>query len=299
MKTNAIVRIIIWSFVLILLLGILGSFLFIRYVADPFVISNSAVKSQVTIPLDPAEGASTAPVQSFPSSDISRLEIEWVAGDITILAKDGIDQISVQEEAVSDSRYIMEWRQSGSTLKIKFFEETQLRIGTSVDISKDLVIEVPADWICEELELDVAAANLELHDLTIHKVDFDGASGTCDIVNCNVNDLDMDAASGDVTFRGSLSTLDFDAASASFIGEFQNTPSWIDMDGMSGNLDIALPEDTGYTISVEGMSSTLRSDFQGTEIHNGSHVYGDGRCRIQVDGMSCDVTIRKLDAVSK
>ena len=29
---------------------------------------------------------------------------------------------------------------------------------------------------------------------------------------------------------------------------------------------------------------------------NNTHIYGDGHCRIDVDGMNCDVNIRKGDA---
>ena len=48
---------------------------------------------------------------------------------------------------------------------------------------------------------------------------------------------------------------------------------------------------------MEGLNTSLSSDFHGTEMKNKSHVYGDGRCRINVDGMSCTVNIRKLDTV--
>ena len=192
----------------------------------------------------------------------------------------------------------MMWQVNGKKLEVIFCEESLisgLGISFGSELSKDLYIEVPKDWTCDSLEIDAASATLEMHNMTIREMDFDGASGTCDFQNCHIGNLDIDTASGDVYYLGTLDILDFDAASASFIGDLQNTPSRIDMDGMSGKLDIALPEDCGFTVTMDGMSSRLTSDFYGTSMKNGSHVYGDGRCRINVDGMSSDVTIRKLE----
>ena len=289
MKTNAIIRIVIWSLVLVILVGILGSF-----------VSHSALSN-----LRRAHSGSTqeeAPVQALPNENtltlapdaIREIKIEWVAGDIIIQPMD-TDVITVSESDISDPRYTMVWQDRGEKLEIHFCEDSiTVGFGVNLDeeISKDLYIYVPRDWMCDSLEIDAASATVEINDLTIRELDFDGASGTCNLENCIITDLDIDTASGDVRFSGSLTTLDFDAASASFIGEFVNTPSRIDMDGMSGDLDIALPEDTGFTVIMDGLSSHFSSEFQ-TGHRNGTEVYGDGRCRINVDGMSCDVTIRK------
>ena len=69
------------------------------------------------------------------------------------------------------------------------------------------------------------------------------------------------------------------------------------MDSMEGKLDIALPEDCGFTQPTDGISIQLAADFNYSYTKNRSHVYGDGRCRIDVDGLNCNVTIRKLDTI--
>lgn len=288
MKTNAIVRIIIWSLVLVILVGILCAF-----------VSHSALSrfhSASSVSLE------EVPVQTLPNENtltlapdtIREIKIEWAAGDIIIQPMD-TDVITVSESDVSDPKYTMVWQDRGEKLEIHFCEETISRgfgISLGSDISKDLYIYVPRNWSCDSLEIDAASATVEINDLTIRELDFDGASGTCNIENCIITDLDIDTASGDVWFSGQLTTLDFDAASASFIGEFENTPSRIDMDGMSGDLDIALPEDTGFAVTMDGLSSNFSSEFP-TSYKNGAQIYGDSRCRINVDGMSCDVAIRK------
>lgn len=298
MKRNAIIRIIIWCLVLVTLMGVLGNVLYrdrLRYMGSSTAETDVPDRLEET----PVQVLPNEEELSIPASSIREIEIEWAAGDIVILSKD-VENITVSESDVTDPKYSMVWNTRGEKLEILFCEESLFfgfNTASTKNISKDLYICVPTDWEGSSIEIDAAAATLEMHNLTLREMDFDGASGTCDFQNCQIQDLDIDTASGDIYFSGTLNTLDFDAASASFIGDLQNTPSRIDMDGMSGSLDIALPEDCGYTLSMDGMSSRLSSDFEGTSMKNGSHVYGDGRCRINVDGMSCDVTIRKLETI--
>lgn len=303
MKSNAIIRIVIWSIVLVLLTGILAAFLAEeRYLND---YTAEALETVYTVPMDISEEsiAEATPVQALPSEEklvvagnnIEKIEIDWVAGDIIIQPRD-VEEITISESDVTGEEYALIWHMDERTLEIAFCEErlmSKFGISFAADISKDLYVYVPRDWDCRGLEIDAAEATVEIRDMTIGDLDLDGASGTIRVESCDIQEMDIDTASGDVIFTGTLDTLDFDAASANFTGEFFNTPSRIDMDSMSGKLDISLPENCGYALSMDGMDKTFRSDFQGTENRNGIHTYGDGRCRIKVDGMSCEVIIRK------
>ena len=313
MKTNAIIRIVIWSIVLVFLVGVLVAFVAEERYLNDYTAATSPMVSEIFVPLEPEAAVPSetvvgeTPVSVLPNEEkltldpktIDEIEIEWVAGDILILPRD-VSEITVTESDVSDERYSMVWKTQNRKLEIKFCEESWksgLGIHLTDDLSKDLYIYVPQDWQCRSLEIDAASATVEMRNMTIGEMDLDGASGTCNLENCSIRDLDIDTASGDVIFSGTLDTLDFDAASASFVGEFYETPSRIDIDSMSGKLDISFPENCGYTLSMDGMSSRFSSEFQGTTMKNNAHVYGDGRCRIDVDGMNCDVNIRKGDAL--
>ena len=148
---------------------------------------------------------------------------------------------------------------------------------------------------CDSLELDTASTDLTVRDMIIREMEIDSASGTAKFENCTVSSLDVDTASGDVTFSGSLNELDFEAASASFTGVLENVPDKVKMDSMSGDLALTLPEDAGFTVSLDAMSSDFSSDFP-TVKKNKSYVCGDGHCKIDVDAMSGDVSILKQSA---
>lgn len=231
----------------------------------------------------------------FSASEIQELEIEWAAGDI-LIQTGNTDQITVKEDNVSEEKYTMVLKQQGNELKIAFCEEgitNFIGLNDTSRLNKDLTITVPKDWICKSLNIATASAILEVNDLTIREVDFDGASGTCTFENCTVEELDIDTTSGDVRFIGSLNMLDCDAASASVYAVLTNIPSRLDLDMMSGDLDLTLPEDAGFTLRMDGLNGDFSSDFE-TTIKNGSQVSGDGSCRINVDALSGDVTIRKV-----
>lgn len=286
MKTNAIIRIVLFTLAIL----ILGSILLGVITYDAFSFGHRSVR------VDNESVVTDGTRVSFAgnASDIQHLEIEWAAGSIIVLPDSGSDQILVRESEVSKEKYAMHITHSGNKLKIEYCDEDDVFIGFgNHDVeSKDLVISVPTDWICSSLEIDAAAADVRVSGITLRDVEFDGASGVCTFEDCQIETLNMDTASGDVNFSGTLDSLDFDAMSARFTGTFLNVPNRIDVDSMSGDLDISLPEDCGFTLSLDALSGDFTSDFA-TSMQGDHHHFGDGRCRITVNAMSGDVCIRK------
>lgn len=301
MKRNAIVRIVLFSITILILLAILVAGLFYGgRLSRLFHRSESTVETLIPEPITAAgeTGAPTsADTNTAVAAQIRDIEIEWVSGTITIQPGD-VDAVTFSESGVTDEKYAMVWKQSESKLSIDFCQD-DFNFGITINsaLQKDLFITVPQDWQGGSLEIDAADATLEVRDLTIREVEIDSASGTCYFDNCTVDTLDLDTASGDVEFNGSLNILECDAASANFTAVLTNVPSRMDMDLMSGDLDVTLPENCGFTAAIDGMSSDFQSDFE-TINQNGRHVHGDGSCRINVSAMSGSVCIRKGAAAS-
>lgn len=297
MKPNAIIRIVLFSLAILVLLGLLlAGLAFGLFMHDTDSFTHSTTSEVTNLPIA-SDGTTT---QGAADADqIRNLNIEWVSGSIVIQPDANTTDITISETYVDNTKNQMVYKQSGNTLEIQYCKDSISfpSFGINVDFSKDLIITVPADWVCENLNIDAASANVIVNDLTIGKVEFDGASGTCNFVNCNVDQLDIDGASGDVKFSGTLNVLDFDGASAGCYLEVTNVPDQISMDGMSGDLDLTLPENCGFTVSIDAMSSDFHCDFP-TTMSDGDYVYGDGSCRISFNGMSGDLTIRKGSAAS-
>ena len=231
---------------------------------------------------------------SLDAANIQKMEIEWAAGAITIQPED-IPQIYIREETADAEYEQMVWTVRDGKVSIQYSKNTDHAFGMGLltgTHSKDLIIQVPLDWQCDSLEIDAASASLMVKELTIREMEFDGASGTCVFDNCTVENLDVDTASGDVSFQGSLGKMDCDAASANIILELTNIPGSLDLDTASGDLDVTLPADAGFTVTMDSLSGDFESDFDTTK-RNGSYVAGNGRCRIDVDALSGEVTVRK------
>lgn len=286
MKRNAIVRIVIFSITILVLLAILVSGLLYSGLTNRFLRNSEQDYSSYTSSVQGQQN-------TVPAEQIQVIEIEWVAGTIIVQPGD-VDTITFSESEVTNDKYAMIWKQSENKLSIQFCTESISFSGISIGNvpRKNLFITVPRDWQGTSLEIDGADARLEVHDLTIREVEIDSASGTCYFNNCTVDTLDLDTASGDVEFYGSLNVLECDAASANFTAVLTNVPSRMEMDLMSGDMDVTLPENCGFTASIDAMSSDFSSDFETTK-HNGNYVHGDGSCRINVSAMSGDIVIRK------
>ncbi len=313
MKHNAILRIILWSVVIVLLLGILGSVLLgsaafqmyksssvsVTQIMETEKVNNIQPPDETTrVPKNteasvPAQVNTQDDVTTVPAAGIRELEIEWVSGNILIQSGD-VAEIQISESGVTDADYVMQVRQKEEKLSIAFAQGTQsfLGLGIQGELSKDLTVVVPASWACEDLEIDVASAKVEIQGLTVRDLEFNGASGECNFTDCTVDSLDVNTASGDVYFTGSLRDFDCEAASASVYAKLSNVPEEMDLETMSGLMDITLPEDAGFTVSVESMKASFASEFDTTTQGN-RYVCGNGRCKISVESMSGEVILRK------
>jgi DUF4097 and DUF4098 domain-containing protein YvlB len=98
--------------------------------------------------------------------------------------------------------------------------------------------------------------------------------------------------SGNVSYNGTLNTMDCNTVSANCTLVTGSAPSNLSMDSVSGDLILELPESCGFTADIDSMSGTISSEFETTASGN-RHTYGNGNCRISADTMSGDIIIQK------
>lgn len=306
MKRNPILRIVLWSLLALILLGILITGLFgyvgrnsYRFDNHEIVVTSPLASEEAlidrTIPKDTAASQTEptpAPVDGIPIDlkQVQNLEIEWPAGSVTIVPSD-VDQILLSETPVDRPEEQLAYSLRGRTLHIRYYEK-KTNPNFNLKHSKDLTILVPRDFSLTTLDLDTASADLSVTDMTIGQADVDGASGRSRFENCQLGSLNMDTVSGDVFVSGTATELDVDSISAAVEAQLTNVPSKISADAVSGSLELTLPKDAGFTLELETLSGNFRSDFDTTK--NGS-IYrsGDGRCQIELEAVSGDITIQK------
>ena len=275
MRRNAIVRIIVSSLVIVVLLGIL----LVGLGVSLFTFRTD--KHSETYALD--SGA-------IPAHEVREIEIEWACGSITIEPAD-TDSISFRESGGKNAKPMV-YRQVGSKLTIEH-EATTVFSGFHSNDQKDLVITVPWNWDCNELSVDAASADLTVNGLNAKDVELNMASGDSHFTDCVLGELSLNCASGEVTYTGTLYSLGCDTASGKVTAVLDNVPRTIEFDGVSADLDLTLPADAGFTVELDTLSGNFHSEFD-TISRNDQYICGDGSCRISIDGVSGDVTLRKL-----
>lgn len=277
MKINAIVRIVLFSLIII----ILGFILYMGIFSKGSLFGNGITDGKVES------------VGSVDPSEISNINIEWVSGSITIEPGD-TDSISFAENAGLDDKEKMVWKQTGDTLSIQFSKPNGvfgIHFGfRSVD--KDLVITVPKDWIAHSLEIDSVSADIEIKSLTADALNLVNVSGNCNLSNCSIEESDIDTVSGKVNFEGAAKVLSLESVSANCTLTLEKGTREINMDGVSGNLTLYLPEEQGFTVEMDGISGNISSDFPTTS-QNDKQTYGDGSCQIEADCVSGNIYIKK------
>lgn len=292
MKGSAVTRIVLFSIAILLLISLLLAGLF----AGKFPSSSfwSGIFGKDTLD----HSGTVASSGSVSADTVRNLQIDWVSGSITIQPGD-TDTITFSEPGDIPEDRKMVWKQSGDTLRIQFCRSTKdwsfgFSFGSDFIAHKDLLITVPADWFCGKLKIDSVSANLDVSGITAQKLSLDNVSGECEFRDCSVQEVDLGTVSGSLSFEGSLQELDFDTVSANCTAVLSNVPREIDLDSVSGDLRLTLPESAGFTARLDSASGNISTDFP-TTVSRGAHICGDGNCEIDADTVSGDVFIYKAE----
>ncbi len=287
-KHNALIRMILYSITTLILLALfIGGITGKLWNENHFSIAGLDVHLGGS--MDTSGTVSTS--GTVEAAEIKVIHVQWAAGTITIEPAD-VEEIQFREEGSFHEENSMLWKQTGKTLNIQH-AKPKVFLGISYPgPAKDLTILVPRNWTGGNLRIEAASADVELKNLTLNEVEFDGASGTLNLDSCDLHSLDVDTASGNVHFLGTLQELDCDAASANITAVLHNVPKSIDLDTVSGDLDLTLPKNSGFRLTLDTLNGDFFSDFPTTS-KGKTYICGDGKCEIEVDGMSGDVRIRE------
>ena len=259
MKPNAIVRIILYSVLALALTGALVAGIGTNSFGFLVNFGGSGTTVEGEVPID--------------ASLVKNIEIDWAAGSIKIQVAD-TDHITICEIVPEDCKYWMAYALDDDTLSISYSKGTiGVGFGNWNIPSKDLMITVPKDWVCEDLEIDGAALEIDIQDVRVGSFELDGASCDVDLVGY-VDKVDIDGASTDIHITS------FDPVSS------------VQIDGASCELELTIPNGCGFLVELNGLNYGFHCDLDYSNL-SGAYAYGNRHCVVNVDGISCDVTIKE------
>lgn len=276
---NAVIRIIIFVIIIAVLIAcLIGGYLGVSILS--FIDEDYS-----------SIGGTLSSSGQVSAQQVKDITVEWVSGSITIIP-DAVTDIQFSESGAVSEESQMVWRLSGDQLIIQF-SKPQSGIhffGTNNSVSKDLLITVPQDWFCDELDIDSVSARTNVTGLHAKDVDLVNISGQCSFTDCVIADFDAETVSGKVEYGGQVDSLDFNTVSANCTANISNQPKKIDLESVSGDLKLILPQDCGFSLELDSVSGDFSSNFATTSENHRYHN-GNGACTITADTVSGDVTV--------
>ena len=213
-----------------------------------------------------------SPSGSVSAQEVSRLAIHWVAGSVRVEPSETATDIRFRLIGEDDAKFPMVWSQSGDTLVLSYAKSTKMPIIVNV-LRKDLVVTVPAGWSAQEIRIDNVSGDMTLTDI-------------------DVTDLTVDNVSGELDFSGFCRSAEVSTVSGDCTLTLTSAPNSIDLDSVSGQLVVVLPENTGFTAELDSLSGKMYSDFS-TTYQDDTMYYLDGACKITMDSVSGNLRIRQ------
>lgn len=251
---------------------------------------------------------------------VDSIDIDWVAGSVTILpATDGVLCVVEEASASMTEAQCMEVMLTAGRLSIDYSSSV---VGLSLtDLfglanmpSKALTVYVPEGELTR-IRVGLTAAELSVDNLSAGALTIDGVSGEIDISGCafgtvKINsvsgsvdlwdtaagDADVSLVSGSVTFTGSFGSFEGESVSGGFTltPSGENTLSKIDIDTTSGDVTVFLPADTAFSAEMDSVSGDFDCAFP--TVHRGdTYISGENGAEMKFHTISGDVSIRKVN----
>lgn len=238
-------------------------------------------------------------------AEIDGLDLSWGSGSVVVTQQE-IDGIRISAD--KDEEALL-WKVKDGTLYVRR-KRSWANLFGSLESSDTLRVVLPEgssfsrteisaasaevelnDFVGGELSVDTASGDVTMTSCELDSLKIDTASGNCVLEECNVEQFDMDTASGNVSLDGALTEIRFDSASGDLTVTTREAPRTIDVDSVSGNCKIRIPENSGFTATLDSLSGDLLTSGFRTALVGGSYVCGDGSAEYRFESVSGDVEV--------
>jgi len=308
MRKSARNRIIIWSIVSVLLIGLLtvGIIGIRNYNAFNFKLFSFSN--------DEIDKMSTGNAE-FDKNEIKSIDINWTSGTVEI--KNGnTDKVEISENVSYDknSDNAMRWSLDDGKLKIydsknafgfHWFsfsmspKKLTVTLPESISLDEFDISSASAEFTAEcinadTLDIETASGTIKVDSFEGNKADINTASGTVDFTAVSAEDVDVETVSGECTVTGKIEKLNVSGVSSVLNLIVGKNNSEINAETVSGNVNIKTNCDqSGFTANYSSVSGDFSSDFAGTN-KNGKFVYGSGKADYNISTVSGNIDIQPL-----
>lgn len=223
---------------------------------------------------------------SFDAGEVKSLRISWDSGKV-ILETGPQKDITFRMEGTGSQPGT--YTQNGSELR--FQSPAAGSVWKNLNHDWDLYITLPEAWSGREVRIDTVSGSVQISGLQAEELLLDTTSGSITASAIQSETVSVDTVSGSVHLEGSLEGLKLDTTSGSCEIELDDRIREIDMESISGNLDLTLPKDLGFDAEVDTVSGSFQSRIPTTSPSKGHYRSGNGRCEIDLESVSGSIQI--------
>lgn len=235
----------------------------------------------------PVEDQSKYTVSSFvlPEGEtIKRISINWVAGSVKIQKGDTAAASELGAASLTEDER-MRWYFEDGTLLIRYSANNVNLDGRKA--LKELTVTLPEGM--NNITVDSVSADVTITDMSARELSIDSVSGGI-YVEGSYASLSLESVSGDIYADGTFETVELDSVSSNFTLRCKSSPASIKAHSVSGNLALALPLKSAFSITVETVSGSFKSDFK-TTVNNNTYTSDIGGASFTFSSVSGGVRI--------
>ena len=224
---------------------------------------------------------------------VTGFDIEWASGSVTVKPHDA-DTIEIHETLsrgdISDDERVQSWV-DGTTLRIAYQKTKSESLFSINNVKKDLEVLVPTSASYRFLNVNAASAAVNIEGMDTEGLAVSVASGEVVIKDTRAEKAELGSASGSITMKEcTADTLEIDTASGTQKLSFSSAPKKADIHSASGDVEILLPKDAGFSAKIDTASGKVSYDLPMTKEKN-RYIAGDGSAELEIDTASGDVSL--------
>ena len=287
MKQIAVLKIIAWSIVVVVLIGVLAAV----SMGEDLTNRIPSLKVNLSNVFNNAKGdVEVLSVQTLSVENIESIDIKWVSGTFKILPTDG-EQIVITQKANRelDKEEMLKIIEEGNRLEIS---QGRIRGGIfffgfgGVKIVNEL--KLPSKHY-GKINANFKSGRLLLEDIKTTRFKTNMTSGRVQSSGLIAEHLILETISGSLDLAGEFSQIDAKVVSGSVKVDTYAVPDRIDIDLISGKAVVKIPDNDGFRLSKDKLAGRVNSEFKTDDFG----VYKDGSAEYRVKVVSGKVEILK------
>lgn len=206
---------------------------------------------------------------------VDTIDINWIAGEVNIVLHDG-NEIKLTESAGRSLKKDeqVHWLLDDNTLYVKYMRSGRI---SASNMNKELTLYLPDDMSLDDVRISCVSASVEAELPEAEDVRLENVSGKTDLLLTETETLHAETVSGDMTLR------------------FTSAPDSINAKGVSANVTVQLPENTGFTADMDSVSGRITGELLDGATETKNHTRGNGSCSIQMDTVSGNLRLDAYD----